>query len=155
MKRHPLRKTLLAVAAGYIGFAAPLTPANAGLFSATREVIAIMGGELFVGEAKGHLDGAGTIAIRSQKNPALTCQGEFTSTAERSGSGTLACSDGASASFRFQRLSIFRGHGTGTTSRGSMGFAYGFSAEEAARHLQLPGGKKLSPSGTELALVDI
>ena len=114
-----------------------------------------MDGELFVGEAEGHLDGAGTIAIHSQKNPALTCQGEFTSTAERGGSGTLACSDGASASFRFQRLSIFRGHGAGTTSRGSMSFAYGFSAEEAARHLQLPGGKKLSPSGTELALVDI
>jgi len=154
MKTRAARKYLTAVAIGYIGLAGLPSPANAGPFSASRAVIAILDGELFVGAAEGHLDGSGTIAIRSQKNPALTCEGAFTSSAERGGTGTLACSDRVSATFRFDRVGIFRGHGTGKTSRGSMSFAYGFSAEESVPHLQLPGGKKLGSRGTELALVD-
>ncbi len=155
MKNKLLRETLLSAIAGCIGLAGAMVPASAGAFSATRTVIAIVDGELFVGEAEGHLNGAGTISIHSQRNPALACFGQFTSTAERGGSGTLLCSDGVSATFRFQRLSIFRGHGTGTSSRGPISFAYGFTPEEAAPHLQLPGGKKFSPRGTELTLVDL
>ena len=34
------------------------------LFSATGAVIAIMAGELFVGSAEGHLNGAGTLGVR-------------------------------------------------------------------------------------------
>jgi len=47
-----------------------------------------MANDLFVGEAKGHLSGAGSIAIHSQRNPDVTCTGQFTSSAERGGLGT-------------------------------------------------------------------
>ena len=126
-----------------------------GLLAATGAVIAILHGELFVGKADGHLDGAGTLRIHSQKNPALTCLGEFTSSAALGGAGHLLCSDGVSATFVFKRLSIFRGFGTGNTSSGLMSFAYGFSAEQALPYLKLPEGKKLTLNGTELALVDV
>jgi hypothetical protein len=114
-----------------------------------------MHGELFLGKAEGHLDGAGTLRIQSQRNPGLTCSGEFTSSAKLGGSGRLVCSDDTSATFSFKRLSIFRGFGTGnTSSRGSLSFAYGFSAQQAVPYLQLPPGKKLTQIGTEVALID-
>lgn len=125
-----------------------------GLFSATRPVIAILADELFVGEAEGHIGGEGTLAIHAQKNPALTCVGEFTSNAAQGGTGHLVCSDGNSADFRFQRQGAFRGYGTGTMSRGSLSFAYGFTHDEALPHLRLPKGKTLVLNGAELAMVD-
>src|SRR4051812_18207459 len=85
--------------------------ASAGLFSATGPVIAIIGGELFVGEAEGHLGGSGTLVIHAQKDPGMVCKGQFTSSSELGGSGSLQCSDGASAAFQFKRLSMLRGHG--------------------------------------------
>ena len=123
------------------------------MFSATGAVIAIMAGNLFLGEAEGHLNGAGTIAIHSQKNPALTCKGEFTSSAEAGGKGQLRCSDGTTSNFKFQRLSVRRGHGTGNFGRGSMSFSYGLTAEEARPYLKLPKGKQLKQNGTKLELV--
>jgi hypothetical protein len=129
--------------------------AGAGLLSATRSVIAILADDLFVGEAEGHLSGAGTLAIHSQKTPALTCLGQFTSSAALGGSGQMHCSDGATATFHFQRLSMFRGYGAGSYSRGAMSFAYGLNAEEAGPYLKLPAGKKLRHNGTELQLVDL
>ena len=149
-----MKKALVAGIA-CIGLAGSAAPASAGLFSSTGAVIAIMAGELFTGTAEGHLDGAGTIAIRSQKNPALTCTGQFTSSAELGGAGKLRCSDGATATYKFQRLTIYRGHGVGRFSRGPMSFSYGLSAEEAAPYLTLPKGKKLAGDGTELALVNL
>lgn len=154
MKNNPLRRTLHAAMVACIGLAGAAAPGHAGALSATRPVVAILDGELFLGEAEGHLNGAGTIAIHSQQNPALTCRGNFTSSAALGGAGTLQCSDGASAEFRFKRLSIYRGHGTGTTSRGSMSFAYGLSAAESARYLDLPSGKKFAAYGNQLVLVD-
>jgi hypothetical protein len=123
------------------------------MFSATGAVIAIMAGNLFLGEAEGHLNGAGTIAIHSQKNPALTCKGEFTSSAEAGGKGQLRCSDGTTSTFKFQRLSVRRGHGSGNFGRGSMSFSYGLTAEEARPYLKLPKGKQLKQNGTKLELV--
>jgi len=117
-------------------------------------VIAILADGLFVGEAEGHLSGAGTLAIHSQRDPDLKCLGQFTSSAELGGSGQMQCSDGTTATFNFQRLSVFRGYGVGSSSRGSMSFAYGLTAEEAGPYLKLPEGKKLARNGTELALVD-
>lgn len=149
-----MRKILITVLVAGCGLAGPPMLAGAGLFSSTGLVIAILADDLFVGEAEGHLDGAGTLAIRSQTNPPLACTGHFTSSAELGGTGKMRCSDGAIATFRFQRLDIYRGYGTGNFSRGSMSFAYGFSAEEAAPYLKLPEGKKLGRNGTELALVD-
>ena len=148
-------KTLIKVLAACIGLAGTATLADAGLFSATGRVIAILADELFVGEAEGHLSGAGTLAIHSQKDPGLTCLGQFTSSAALGGSGQMDCSDGSTATFHFQRLSMRRGHGVGSFSRGSMSFAYGLTAEEAGPYLKLPRGKMLRHNGTELELVDV
>ena len=149
-----MRKIIITVLAACIGLGGSTTLASAGLFSATRMVIAILADGLFVGEAEGHLSGAGTLAIHSQRDPDLKCLGQFTSSAELGGSGQMQCSDGTTATFNFQRLSVFRGYGVGSSSRGSMSFAYGLTAEEAGPYLKLPEGKKLTHNGTELALVD-
>jgi len=154
MKSNPARKRLTVLIAGCICLAGAITPVAAGPLSSKREVIAIVNGELFVGEAEGHLNGAGTIAIYAQRNPALTCIGEFTSSAIAGGNGNMRCSDGATAVFHFERLTAFRGYGAGTSSLGSMSFAYGLTAEEATPYLALPGGKKFSPAGTKLTLID-
>lgn len=154
MKGNPARTFAILAIAGGICTAGPGTAGAAELLSATRPVIAIMDGELYLGRATGHLDGAGTVAIHAQKNPALTCLGDFTSSAVLGGKGTLRCSDGTNVPFRFQRQGPFRGYGAGTTPRGEMTFAYGHTAESSLPYLNLPGGKRLRGSGTELTLVD-
>jgi hypothetical protein len=148
-------RILLTLLAACIGLAGSTTLAGANLLSATGMVIAILAGDLFVGEAEGHLSGAGTLAIHSQINPGLTCLGQFTSSAALGGAGQMHCSDGATATFHFQRLSVLRGYGVGSFSRGAMSFAYGLTAEEARPYLKLPNGKKLTSSGKELMLVDL
>jgi len=150
-----MSKILVTALAVCVGLAGSGAPGAAGLFSASGNVIAILADELFVGEAEGHLSGAGTLAIRSQKTPGLSCLGTFTSSAQLGGSGHMSCSDGTTATFQFQRLSIFRGYGVGHSSRGSMSFAYGFAPHEAGSYLKLPEGKKLSHNGTELMLADL
>ena len=149
-----MQKILITILAACIGLAGSVTPAGAGLFSATGAVIAILADELFVGEAEGHLSGAGTLVIHAQKNRDLICIGQFTSSALLGGTGQMRCTDGATATFHFQRLSVFRGYGVGSFSRGSMIFTYGLTAEEAGPYLKLPEGKKLTQNGTELELVD-
>jgi len=150
-----MKKVLLSALVAGLGLAGSPALVEAGLFSATGKVIAILAGSLFVGVAEGHLNGAGTLSIHSKADPSVTCHGQFTSSAELGGKGQLECSDGATATFHFQRLTVFRGHGAGETSRGAMSFSYGLSAEEAGPFLKLPGGKKLTGSGTTLALVDL
>ena len=149
-----MRRGLATALVACIGLAGSAVPATAGLFSATGAVIAVLAGDLYLGEAEGHLNGAGTLAIHSQRNPALTCVGQFTSSALHGGSGQMRCSDGTTATFQFKRLNAFRGHGVGDLSRGSMSFVYGLTEEEARPYLELPKGKKLAHNGTELALVD-
>jgi hypothetical protein len=143
---------VLALSVTLAGFA-PAASAG-GLFSATGAIIAIAGDEIYVGEAEGHIGGSGTVSIRSQKNPALTCTGDFTSSAALGGSGLLQCSDGNSAKFRFTRLSVYRGYGVASFPRGEMRFAYGFEPEEAGTYMKLPVGKKLMHNGSEVALTD-
>jgi len=150
-----MHKLLITVLVACAGAVASATVAHAGLFSSTGVVIAILADDLFVGEAEGHLNGAGTLAIHSQKRPHVTCQGQFTSSALLGGTGQMRCSDGATATFHFQRLSVLRGYGVGSFSRGGMSFAYGLTAEEAAPYLTLPEGKKLAYKGTELQLADL
>ena len=150
-----MRNRSAALLGALLGLSCVASAASAGLLSAVGPVIAILGGELFVGEAEGHLGGAGTLAIHSKKTPSLTCVGEFTSSAELGGTGTLRCSDGATAAFHFQRMGLRRGHGEGTTTRGAMSFVYGLSAEEALPYLKLPSGKMLALSGAELELVSV
>ena len=67
----------------------------------------------------------------------------------------MHCSDGTTATFQFQRLTAFRGHGVGIFGRGLMSFAYGLTVEEAGPYLKLPAGKRLWHNGTELELVDL
>jgi hypothetical protein len=126
--------------------------AHAGLFSSTGPVIAILDGELLVGEATAHLAGWGTIAVRSPSNPGLTCAGEFSATEALGDAGTLRCSNGASATFQFQRLSLRRGYGAGI-SGSALSFTYGLTAEESASYLKLPAGKELRGDGNHLELV--
>ena len=131
---------------------------NAGaeeLLSKTGPVIAIMANDLFLGEAVGHLSGAGTIAIYSQRNPGVTCLGKFTSSAELGGSGQMQCSNGATGTYHFKRLSLEKGHGEGRYNQRPMSFTYGLTADESKPYLKLPKGKKLEPSGKSLALVEI
>lgn len=129
--------------------------AGAGLLSSTGPVIAILAGDLFLGEAEGNLNGSGTIRIESRARPDIFCRGQFTHGTERGDTGNMQCSDGATATFQFQRLSLVRGYGTGSTSRGPMSFTYGLSADESAPYLKLPAGKALRPSGNDLVLVDL
>ena len=150
-----MRNVWITVLAACIGLAGSANVLGGGLLSATGTVIAILAGDLFVGEAEGHLSGAGTLAIHSQNDPALTCVGQFTSSAELGGSGQMHCSDGSTATFRFKRLTMFCGHGVGNFSRGSMSFAYGLTPEEARPYLRLPEGKKLTHNGTGLELVKL
>jgi len=148
-----MRKLWIVALGACIGLAGSAIVLGGDLMSATGAVIAIVNGDLFVGEAEGHLSGAGTLNIHSQKDPSITCLGQFTSSAELGGSGQMHCSDGSAATFHFQRLTMFCGHGVGKFSRGSMSFAYGLSPEEAKPYLKLPKGKKLRHNGTELELV--
>lgn len=136
-------------------FAGWATPASAGLFSSTGQVIAIFAGELFVGEAEGNLDGSGTIKIHSSTKPGDTCVGQFTSSAELGGKGSLQCSDSATATIKFKRLTIFRGFGTGDSSRGTMSFTYGLNEIESKPYLTLPAGTVLRLDGKVLALVEV
>jgi hypothetical protein len=125
--------------------------AEAQLFSSTGPVIAILDGELLIGEATGHLGGWGTIALHSPSNAGRTCLGEFS--VEDGDSGTLRCSDGASATFRFQRLALTRGYGTGSSAGSALSFTYGLSAADSAPYLRLPPGKELRSEGANLELV--
>ena len=143
----------VAVLAAWITIGSAASPAGADLLSAKGPVFAIVAGDLFVGEAEGHLDGSGTLAIQSQKTPALTCTGKFTSSAEAGGKGQMHCADGASATFQFKRLTLRSGYGTGKVSRGTMSFTYGLSAEEATRYLKPPKDKQLRRNGNGLELL--
>jgi len=146
-----MRRMLIMGLAGFAGWA---SPAGAGWFSSTGPVIAIFAGELFQGEAVGKLNGSGTIMIQSSTAPGVTCNGQFTSSVELGGAGSLKCSDSATATVKFQRLSILRGYGTGSSTRGPMSFTYGLSAIKSKPYLKLPPGKALRQDGKNLVLVD-
>jgi hypothetical protein len=147
--KKKLLLTGLALSMGLAGWAGE---AGAQLFSSTGPVIAILGGELLIGEATGHLGGWGTIALHSRAKAGRTCVGEF-SYSEAGDSGQLRCSDGASAAFRFQRLSPRRGYGAGSSGGSALSFTYGLSAEDSEPYLKLPAGKELRGEGNNLELV--
>jgi hypothetical protein len=64
----------------------------------------------------------------------------------------LRCSNGAAATFQFQRLSLRRGYGAGM-SGSALSFTYGLTAEESAPYLKLPLGKAIRGDGKDLDLV--
>lgn len=108
-----------------------------------------------MGEAKGRLGGPGTVTVHSQANPAVTCFGQFAYGANRGGSGQIQCNDGTAGTFQFQRLSLLRGYGMGSCSRGAVTFTYGLTPDEAGAYLKLPLGKKLKHNGRNVELVDL
>lgn len=150
-----MNKTLITGLAMSMGLAGLAHVAQAEVFSKTGPIIAIMANDLFLGEAIGHLSGAGTIAIRSQSNPDVTCLGQFTSSAELGGRGQMRCSNGATGTYHFKRLSLERGYGAGSYRQGSMSFTYGLTADESEPYLKLPPGKRLEYNGKTLALADV
>ena len=147
MTLHPM---LILLCLGLSGWT---SAAGAQLFSSTGPVIAIFAGSLLVGEATGHLGGWGTLALRSPSKPELTCVGEFSTTDGLGDGGQLRCSDGTSAPFRFQRLTLMRGYGVGNSSASSLSFTYGLSAEESISYLKVPPGKELRRQGNNLELI--
>ena len=150
-----MRRILITGFAAFAGLTVWTIPAGGGFLSKTGPVIAILAGELFVGEAEGHLNGSGTIRIESRAKSDVTCSGKFTFSRDRGDAGDMQCSDGATATFQFQRLSLVRGYGSGSTSRGPMSFTYGLSAVESLPFLKLPAGKTLRPRGNDLLLADV
>jgi len=145
-----MRKLLIIVVAmwalaGWTGLA------RAQFFSSTGPVIAILDGELLVGDATGHLGGWGTIKLHSTSKAGFTCTGEFSTADALGDSGRLRCGDGATLTFHFQRLSMLRGYGVGDAG-GSLSFTYGLTAAESVRYLQLPLGKELIGEGHSLEL---
>lgn len=153
-KPASMYKMLFAVFATSLGLAECASVAAADLFSKTGPVIAIMANDLFLGEAEGHLSGAGTIAIHAQRNPDVTCTGQFTSSAELGGQGQMRCSNGGLGTYRFKRLSLEKGYGVGSYRGRSMSFTYGLTLDESEPYLRLPPGQKLERNGNTLALVD-
>ena len=154
MERLQVYKTVIVgLAASSIGLAGCANARAEELFSRTGPVIAIMGDDLFLGEAVGHLSGAGTIAIHSQRDPAVSCLGKFTSSAELGGSGQMRCSNGATGTYHFTRLTLEKGYGQGRYKQRSMTFTYGLTADESRPYLKVPAGKKLDYSGKTLQLV--
>lgn len=59
----------------------------------------------------------------------------------------------ASAAFCFQRLTLMRGYGAGSSSGSTLSFTYGLSAEESEPYLKLPAGKELRGEGKDVELV--
>jgi hypothetical protein len=148
-----MKKLLLTGLAASIGFAAWTGVAGAQLLSSTGPVIAILDGELLVGEATGHLGGWGTIALHSRTKAGRTCVGEFSYSEALGDAGQLRCSDGTSTAFRFQRLSLKRGYGAASSSSSALSFTYGLNAEDSVQYLKLPAGKELRGDGNDLELV--
>jgi hypothetical protein len=148
-QRTLFRASLLVLCMAFTGWTGV---ADAGPFSSSGPVIANLDGELLVGEATAHLAGWGTFVLHSPAKPGLTCAGEFGATDAAGDTGQLRCSDGASASFGFQRLSLRRGYGA-SISGSALSFTYGLTAEESASYLQLPAGRTLRGHGSNLELV--
>jgi phospholipid transport system substrate-binding protein len=150
-----MHRMLVTGLAAFAGFAGWTSPAGAGLFSTTGAVIAIAAGDLFPGAAEGIFDGSGSTRIQSRARSDVRCRGWFTYSTELGDAGNMRCSDGAIATFQFQRLSLVRGYGTGCPSRGSMSFAYGLSANESEPYVKPPPDKALREAGKDLVLVDM
>lgn len=121
----------------------------------TLPVIAILHGELFVGEALAYLDRTGSIDVRAVLEPRARCSGRFRYTGPTTGLADMHCDDGAEAKLPFTTLSTFSGHGRGSTPAGPASFTFGLEPEEAAKHLELPPGKRLVRRGERLRLEPI
>jgi hypothetical protein len=138
-------RTLAALAVGTLALAA-LRPGVAlafDFFVAHEPVYALVGEELFVGEARARIDRSGKLAVRSTLEGSMHCEGTFRFTHSDAGEVSLQCSDGTKVELNFDAIGIASGHGRGLTPRGPVRFAFGLSPEKASPYLELPKGKRL------------
>ena len=126
--------------------------AQMGLFSVKLPVIAVLHGELFVGEAIASVNRKGTIDLRSVLDGKGKCFGSFRFTDAKTGVADMQCNDGSAARLPFSALSTFSGYGSGSTPNGPASFTFGLRPEVAALHLILPPGKKLVEGSEGLRL---
>jgi S1-C subfamily serine protease len=101
--------------------------------------------KLYRGTATGYISGTGTIEIANPTGH--KCVGEFRYMTSTTGTGTLRCNDGRSATFEFTALSGVSGYGYGTGSDGTpVRFVFGLPEEEGRAYLS--EAPKVSSSGT-------
>lgn len=79
-------------------------------------------GETFGGTATGYADGAGDLALVS--NRGARCTGSFVYVTRREGEGTFNCEDGRTGPFRFVSTGQ-RGTGSGTLGGQPVTFTFG------------------------------
>ena len=126
-----------------------------GLFSVELPVIAILHGDLFVGNAIAYLNRKGTIDLRAVLDANSKCFGSFRFTEVNAGIADMQCNDGSAARLSFSALSSFSGYGSGSTPNGPASFTFGLRPEVAALHLILPPGKKLVAGSEGLRLESV
>jgi len=129
--------------------------AKMGLFSVKLPVIAILHGDLFVGNAIAQLNRKGTIDLQSVLDANGKCFGNFRFTEANAGIADMQCNDGSAAQLSFSALSTFSGYGSGSTPSGPASFTFGLRPEVAALHLILPPGKKLVEGSEGLRLESV
>ena len=129
--------------------------AHMGLFSVKLPVIAILHGDLFVGEAIAYLNRTGTIDLRSVHDANGKCFGRFRFTDAKTGVADMQCNDGSVARLSFSALSSFSGYGSGSTPNGPASFTFGLRPEDAASHLIFPPGTKLVKGSEGLRLESV
>lgn len=66
----------------------------------------------------------------------------------------MESSDDSTARFQFQRLSLVRGYGNGSSGRGFASFTYAPGANVSKPDMTLPAGKALGLRGNDLVFVD-
>lgn len=130
----------------------PGTVAAFSLFTVREPVYAMVGDVLLAGEAIGHWDRTGTLAIHSTLDESLRCTGRFHFTGLKKGVAHIACTDGSDLELDFDALGPLSGWGQGPTPRGLVRFTFGLSPEAATPYLDLPKGKHivLTAQGPEL-----
>jgi len=126
-----------------------------GLFTVTLPVIAILNGNLYIGDAVAHVNRTGTITLRSVLDPKDRCVGSFRFTNLKTGLADMRCDDGVEAQLSFNAVSVFSGYGYGSTPKGPASFTFGLGPEAAAVRLTVPRGKKLVQTNDGLRLESI
>jgi hypothetical protein len=124
--------------------AIPGTAAAFNLFSIREPVYAMVGEVLLAGEAIGHWDRAGTLAVHSTQDDSLGCTGDFHFTGLKKGVAHIHCTDGSNVDLEFEGLGPLSGFGQGPTPRGTVSFTFGLTPDEAAPYLHLPAGKRIA-----------
>ena len=123
-----------------------LAPGTAGafsLFSVREPVFAMVGDVLLAGEAVGHWDRSGTLAVHSTEDESLHCTGTFHFTGLKKGVAHISCSDGSELALDFDALGALSGWGQGPTPRGLVRFTFGLSPDAATPYLNIPEGKRI------------